>query len=627
MRIRSRAYLLGLVPVLLVATVLTGYLVIHRIGEMEDTLRDRGAALSRYVAQGVEYAVVSGNLPQLRELLAWTLNERDVVYAAVLEPGGQVLAEAGKFMAHPRPSLKAGITQTPGEIVFCVPVVLASLDVEDVFLQGNAEAKSRPIAWVRLVLSQAGNRAVVRDMLMTTLAIVIMGVMVAALLVRTLAVIGIKPLMEILDAVRAISAGNFRVRLPLTARSELRELQQGINQMSEALQSFQEDMQHQVDEATAGLVEQKNAAEQANQSKSKFLAAASHDLRQPMHAISLYVEALKPRLQGREAAATLEKIDAAVVAMEGLFNSILDVSKLDAGVVVPEMSPVSVKSLLHGLYEDFQYEAAKKGIRLRMRCGSGLVLTDPVLLGRILRNLVSNAIRYTDRGGVLLTARRRGEVFRFQVWDTGRGIAKEHLPQVFQEFFQVGNPHRDRSQGLGLGLAIVDRLAKLLGYPLTVRSMPGAGTIISVDVPMLRAQVENVSDKEATLVDMTLLRGRVAVVDDDAMVRDSLAGLLREWGLEVWAASDQAELLAEIKTAPDVLITDYRLGEGDGLALADALARALPLASCQEIVITRDTSPAGVRALEASGYPVLHKPVRPARLRALLTRLLKVSRG
>jgi len=371
------------------------------------------------------------------------------------------------------------------------------------------------------------------------------------------------------------------------------------------------------------LARQKETAERANQAKNQFLAAASHDLRQPLHAIGLYAASMRPQVVGREAAITLGKIEAAVVSMENLFCGILDVSKLDAGIVVPAVSSVSVKTLIESLYEDFRQQASAKGLRLRLRYRDALVASDPVLLERILRNLISNALRYSDRGGVLIAARLRDGMIRLQVWDSGRGIPPEHREHIFQEFFQVATPRNGRSQGLGLGLAIVDRLARLLGHPLTVHSVPGRGTVFSLDLPISREAPIRDAQGRDTLEEMTRLHGRVAVVDDDVMVLDSLATLLEAWGLQVVMAASGVELLEVLEQAPDILITDYRLGEEVGLELAQAVRKAYPDATFQVIVMTGDTSEQSVRALNGSGYQVLHKPVRPARLRALIAHQLR----
>lgn len=626
MRIRTRAYLLGLLPALLMTLLLGGYLGLSRTDDLEAALQERGGALARHIAQGAEYAVASGNIAPLSQLLAWATQESDVAHIGVYRPDGAPVAEAGRKPAGLRVPLATGRVSAGEHIVFTLPVDLAALQVDDPFFQADASSSARAsprrIAWVQVVISRAGNMAIARQQVLATLGLVALGMLFTVMLVRGLVLGGIRPLMETISAVRGIAKGNFRVRLPTTAKSELRELQQGINVMSDALQSFEEDMQGRIDAATAELARKKEEAERANQAKSTFLAAASHDLRQPMHAVALYVESMKPQVAGQAAALTLAKIETAVAAMESLFGAILDVSKLDAGVVTPEISPVSVKAMLNCLHQDFRQEADAKGLRLRLHYRDDRVVSDPVLLGRILRNLISNALRYTLRGGVLIAARRRGGMIRFQVWDSGRGIPPEHMAHIFLEYFQLSNPRRDRSQGLGLGLAIVDRLARLLGHPLTVRSVPGKGTVFSLDVPASLGDSSRQERGREAPDGAARLRGLVAVVEDDAMVLDSLTTLLAGWGVRVISATSGEALLGKLAHAPDILITDFRLGTGDGLAVARSLRAAYPDAGFQVIVVTGDTSEHSVRRLNDSGHQILHKPVRPARLRALIGHLL-----
>jgi two-component system, sensor histidine kinase len=631
MKIRSRAYLLGLLPALLVAALLTGYLGLSRIDDLETGLHERGNALARHIAQSAEYAVASGNFAPLHPLLGAAVRERDVIHVGVYQPGGELLAEAGRQPQGLHAPLAAGSLNVADMIFFTVPVEFTALALEDPFFQASPaavpEASPRRVAWVQVAISRAGNSAIARRQLVTTLGLVGLGMLFTAVLVRSLALTGIRPLMEIIAAVRDIAAHKFRVCLPVTAKSELRELQLGINQMSEVLQSFEEDMHVRIDNATAELAKKKEEAERANHAKSSFLAAASHDLRQPMHAISLYVEAMKPQVVGREAAITLGKIQAAVVTMETLFCGILDISKLDAGAVVPEISSLSVKELLASLENEFRDNADAKGLRLRCRACDAQVASDLVLLQRILRNLISNALRYTEHGGVLIAARRRQGSIRFQVWDSGQGIRPEHMEHIYREYFQAANPQRDRSQGLGLGLAIVDRLARLLRHPLTVRSQPGAGTVFSLDVPLGDNAPGQQERGEAALQDQTRMHGLVAIVDDDAMVLDSLQALLAGWGLSVIHASSAKELLLRLQRAPDLLITDYRLGAEDGLSLVQSVCTAFPDAVFPTIVLTGDISEASMRTLKGAGHQVLHKPVRPARLRALMTHLLRSTSG
>lgn len=628
MKIRTRAYLLGLLPALLIATIIGSYLIINRINDLDAALKERGNALARYLVQGAEYAVVTGDQESLKRILDWAVKEQDVAHVGVYRPNGETIAEAGNRADDLHVTFQGGVRESKKLLVFSMPIVLTPLAIEDPFQQGQELSSSRTIARVQLSISREGNAIIARNMLLTALGIIAIGLLFAMILVCKLALIGIRPLMEMIASVQEIAKGNFGAgrRLPLTVKSELRDLQMGINTMSETLISYQEDMQQRVDTATAELTLQKEAAEKANQAKSHFLAAASHDLRQPMHTLAMYVASLKNQLRGHQAETTLGKVEAVVAAMESMFNAILDVSRLEAGVVTPDISLVSAKRLLVGLHDEFSHEASARNLELRLHCKvEEFVKSDPVLLARILRNLVCNALRYTKQGGVLIAGRRRGEHIRFQVWDTGLSIPPEHIKDIFQEFFQLSNPQRDRSQGLGLGLAIVDRLARLMGHALTVRSLPGQGSVFSLDVPISHVDALAKQERTESFEDLTRLHGLVAVVDDDAMVADSLANLLEGWGLQVIMAHSKSELLAKLATTPDLLITDYRLKDEDGLQVANALREAYPEAEFQVIIITGDTSSTGVLALDASGYPVLHKPVRPASLRTLVSRLLKSS--
>lgn len=624
MKIRHRATLLGMLPALLVTLLLGGYLIHARLADLQVSLHGRGQALVENLAQGALYSVVSGNRAPLEGLLRQTLRQTDVVYAGIHLPDGERLAEMGQAPDDLRLPRVAGEIAGRRHIVFTAPVVLSALEFDDPFVQEIQPQAPVTLAWAKVVMSREGNEAAARKALLASLVIGVLGLAFAWLLVRQLALKGIAPLMQTINTVRRIAAGDLDAQVPVTARSELRILQTDINRMSAALRELQRDMQRRVEAATAELAEQKTAAEQANIAKSRFLAAASHDLRQPMHALGLYVAALKPQLHGRDAAVTLGKIEATVAAMEALFNAILDVSKLDAGVIVPQIRPVAVAEVFERLQGDLQAEALSRGLRLRVRPLAVHVSADPLLLDRILRNLLTNALRYTRAGGVLLAARRRGQGVCLQVWDTGLGIAAEHLERIFQEFYQVDNPQRDRSQGLGLGLAIVDRLVRLLDYRLEVRSRPGRGTLFSLQIPCLAQAPVEPPVPPPRQGDPTRLKGTVAVVDDDALILDALPALLAGWGLEVVAAPNAPALMARLSQAPDLLITDYRLAEGvTGFTVVDRLAaRYGPI---PVVIITGDTARDSIERIAAQGYPVLHKPVQPARLRAVLQRLLAAS--
>ena len=426
--------------------------------------------------------------------------------------------------------------------------------------------------------------------------------------------------------IAATGAGTGGLLAILTAvlmRSRARALTAALTQRAnEALRLYRTEMQQQVKVATAELAAQKTAAEMANAAKSHFLAAASHDLRQPMHAIGLYVEAMKPLLHGRQAGSTLEKLAASVTALEGLFNAILDVSKLDAGAVQPQWQAIALRDFLQNLVSSLQMDAAHQGLDLRVRACDANIYGDPQLLERILRNLISNALRYTERGGVLLSARRRGDKVLIQVRDTGEGISPDDLPRIFDEFYQTHNPARDRSQGLGLGLSIVRRLAQLLDYPLSVRSVPGKGTVFNLTVPLCEKPAIPAATHHQR-PEYTSMHGYVAIVDDDVQVLDGLKTLLTGWGLEVIAADSSDTLCAQLTHAPDVLLTDWRLAHGEtGQDVVNKLVAKFPGARIQVLVITGDISMDGQEISGLSQLPALHKPVKPARLRALMREML-----
>ena len=372
----------------------------------------------------------------------------------------------------------------------------------------------------------------------------------------------------------------------------------------------------------------KEVAEQANLAKSRFLAAASHDLRQPLHAQGLFVGELRSRLDDPTARIkVIEKLEASIDSMGSLFNALLDISKLDAGVVQPKIKDFYINGLLVELESEYAPQAQAKGLKYRIRSCDACVRADPALLASIMHNFVSNSIRYTAAGGVLVGCRRRGQLLRIEVWDSGIGIPKEYLEKIFQEFYQIGNPERDRSQGLGLGLAVVDRLSKLLGCPIHLSSVEGKGSRFSVEVPLGSDQaVQSQDEDDNGLEEGSLNDICVLVIDDDAEVLTAMQGLLDTWGCYALVASSAEEALARYadwEHRPDLIVADYRLRDKKTGVQAierihSELQRKIPA-----ILITGDIAADRLIEVQSSGYPILHKPVHPARLRTLLTYMLR----
>jgi two-component system, sensor histidine kinase len=366
---------------------------------------------------------------------------------------------------------------------------------------------------------------------------------------------------------------------------------------------------------------QKNA-EQANAAKSKFLAAASHDLRQPIHAQGLFLEVLSRTKLDAHQTEVLASARLASQASSDMLNTLLDFSRIEAGVVEPQSAPFKLQNLFYKIENDLAPVANAKGLVYRSRETSAVIHSDPSLVEMVLRNLVSNAIRYTEHGGVLVACRLHRGMAVVEVWDTGMGIAAENQLEIFREFHQLGNPERDRRKGLGLGLAIADGLAKAMGHALSLKSTPGRGSVFRLALPLSLSSVPLVAP--SMHASSALLVGvRVLLIDDDEAVLSSMAQLLRAWGCVVDTADsiDHALTLAR-QSPPDVVLSDYRLrGQQTGLQaiarLRDLLGKHLPA-----LMVTGDTAPERLRETLGSGVPLLHKPLTPGQLLKTMTALL-----
>jgi signal transduction histidine kinase/CheY-like chemotaxis protein len=368
--------------------------------------------------------------------------------------------------------------------------------------------------------------------------------------------------------------------------------------------------------------------ETANKFKSHFLASASHDLRQPLHALNLFVAQLQNESSPAERSRLVGRIDAAVGSMNELFEALLDMTKLEAGILKTNPAEFPVARLLERVETTFADAARKKGLGLRVVGSKAWVTSDPILLERILLNLVSNAVRYTEKGGVVVGCRRRGEALRIDVCDTGAGIPEEQRQRIFGEFYQMAGTAEVRSGGLGLGLAIVDRLGRLLGHKVELDSRTGRGSRFSVTVP-LAAQVSAAEVPAPASAVADPARGkRVLVIDDDTLVLDGMRGILQSWGCQVeTATSGDAALAALAKNGglPDLIISDSGLADGATGIEAIRRLRAAAGAPIPAFVITGDTAPERLREASENGFHLLHKPVSPMALRTTLNRLLRAT--
>ena len=398
----------------------------------------------------------------------------------------------------------------------------------------------------------------------------------------------------------------------------------GLKQRTEQLAA-----QLRIEKAAADVA--RRSAEAANRAKTQFFAAASHDLRQPLHAMGLFAEALRQKTQRApdpEVASLVNSINQSVDALEGLFGELLDITRIDSGGVEVQPGPVSIKDLFARLRLTFEPTAFEKGLALSFHGERRFAHTDGLLLERILRNLVSNAIRYSEDGGVLVACRPRDGRLMVQVWDSGIGISEASLPRIFDEFYQVQSsrplePHQRK--GLGLGLAIVKRLADLLEARLTVRSRPGHGTVFTLEVPLGR-EPRGLAPAAATLatrLGITLQGRRILIVEDEPAVRQGLTVLLETWGAAVDGFDDigtlQHWLATQAGAAPDLAIVDYRLPQGGtGVDALIALRAHWPQRTLPAIVITGSSLGGHEDEAAKHDFHLLIKPVPPNKLRAMI---------
>lgn len=370
---------------------------------------------------------------------------------------------------------------------------------------------------------------------------------------------------------------------------------------------------------TQRAVQALGAAEQANQEKSRFLAAASHDLRQPLHAMGLFLDTLARSPMTAQQAAVLGHARTASGAASEMLTTLLDYSRLEAGVVKAQEAPFAVQALLGALEQEFGAQADAASLVYRTRETTAAALADKALVDLVMRNFISNALRYTRAGGLLIACRERGGRLALEVWDTGRGIAPEHLEDIFKEFHQLDNPERDRRKGLGLGLAIVQRLAQAMHTQVEVRSRRGRGSVFRLWLtPWHGALIDEAPVPEQ---DAASLRGlKVLVIDDDAAVLLGMQSLLTSWGCRCLCAESSADALARLHNmpAPDVIVTDFRLRHGETGKQALQALRARLQRHVPAIIMTGDTSPQRLRDAQSTAARLLHKPVSTRQLRAAL---------
>ena len=644
-----RIMAVALLPVLILAFLLGGTMIQQRRQDLATGLQQRGQLLARQLAAGADYGLFSGNKAALQALTDAVAKELSVTAVMITDRTGKSMATYGPPVAIEQLAvqLPSGTNVSQGtqktqanSITFTEPVRSPRLIVDD-FSDGNDKGPS-PILMAQAEFpvnsEQIAGLAIVAmstDIIQqeqTRFALTVSGLLALVLLgaffvARSMSARLSRPVLEVAAAVQRIGRGEEGVRVQGSSIGVLNLLSKGLNETAEQLERSRQQLEHRVSEATAQLLEKKEQAERADHSKTRFLAAASHDLRQPMHALSMFITALSHVRSDQERAHLIRQAGSATAAMGNLLDALLDISKLDSGGVRANISRFPVQQVLDRIRDTFTEIASKKGLELIVRNSEAWVSSDPILLERILGNLVSNAIRYTTThnsttGKVLVATRLRLNHVLLQVRDNGNGIAIDSQEVIFQEFVQLANPERDRSKGLGLGLAIVKRLADLLDHSLMLRSLPNCGSTFAIELPRVATGAVIAPEMGPEILLSDSLEGvKVLVIDDDTMVRESLTHLLLLWGCQVEHAAGGiglAQALYQRDWCPDVILCDYRLADNmDGIAVIRALRQVfgnqLPAA-----IVTGDTELQTLHSVGQEGIRVLYKPLRPAQLRLII---------
>lgn len=437
-----------------------------------------------------------------------------------------------------------------------------------------------------------------------------------------------RPLRKLAHAVNEFGRSNrsVAVAVAITDDTEIGDLQRAFNAAAAARHGMLLEQQRRIESATAELAHKNAELEAANVAKARFLAAATHDLRQPLYALTLISSTLARDETDPSRLDRITRIQECAHSLDGLFSELLNLSRLEAGSMQPSLKAVWLDDVFEQISRSFRTLAEQGDLRLSVRKTDLWVQTDPTMLSRILGNLVSNALDYTEHGGVLVCARRRGDSVRIDVWDTGIGIDAETRLHVFDEFFRAdpGHLHRDRSgHGFGLGLATVRKLTGLLGAPVELQSRPGRGSLFSFKIPLARSDEPQPPPPASTEPSVDIRGMRVLVVDDDATVLSAITCLLSDWGCDVRTGETLEQALRAAQDwgrAPDIVISDLHLRDGvNGVALL----RALDLhfdgnpdhPAFARLLITGETRVDRLREVAAARIPVLHKPVAPELLR------------
>jgi signal transduction histidine kinase/CheY-like chemotaxis protein len=628
MTLRSRVVLAALVPVTLVAITLTTLFLVRHLGDLDRALELHAQALARQAAASAEFSLFTGNREVLLALAQGVARtDDDISGVAILDHQEKIVAETGRLNREAWPTLAVHETRVNGarNATFVAPIEQRSLAVDDAYSGAEFAVAAGPRERLGHVVIEFTRERIIEEHirliaigLLTALAGAGLGGFIALRIARSVT----EPLLEATDVVTRIGHGDLAARMDAAKAGPLLDLATGLNAMAVRVGLTQGEFQQRIEAATAELVQQRDAAERATTAKSRFLAAASHDLRQPLHALGLFVSRLVKLPWKGEQRQLIDHVEESVSSLQDMLDRLLDISRLEAGGYRVDPVDFDLQPMLQRIARDFVPIAHENHISLRVRTSPIWIHSDPRLVERVVFNLLTNALRHTQQGGVLVASRRMGDQVRIQVWDTGRGIAPELQSEIFEEYVQIGNDERDQRKGLGLGLAICKRITSLLSAKIGLRSVPGRGSVFWIDLPIGAAAT---ATAPAVQTEPITLHGSILVVDDDPLCLSSTADVISGWGgmVSVANSAESALDLCQNESMTYVLaVCDIRLpGEVDGIALGQRLRQLNP--SMRIVLVSADVTPLVQAQARRAGFSLLKKPVAPARLRATLLSLLE----
>lgn len=613
--------IVAVLPATFIAIVLAAYFLLSRYADAEKELIDRGHSLIKLLTPATEYGVFAGNREELLQHAATLARAPDIKAIVIYGPGGTPLAQVGTLSLALDPQhLEDGWSghSENGEMqIFHAKIWRPTLTVNDPLTwAGSLTHKAESIGSITLEMSRAGILARKQEMLTITLLATIAALALAALMALRLSRDVSAPIVDLQRVVESIRRGHLAARVPHHPARTLYTLEDGINEMAAALQAGRDQLENRIAKATAELQKKKDEAEHASIAKSRFLAATSHDLRQPLHALVLFSAELVSKADSPSSRRLAGQISAAIGLLGELLDGLLDFSRVDLGATQPELQPIALNELLERVVATHASSAQAKGLRLRSHPTTFHVMSDPLLLYRMVSNLVANAVRYTEQGGILIGVRRTADKVRIEVWDTGIGIAEEHQSLVFREFFQAANPERDPNKGLGLGLSLVERLAQLLDHPVSMRSTPARGSMFGITLP--RCAGDSLARCSGHSADPGSMNAHLLVFGSNDVSTCNLHRLLSAWGCRVKIAKPTDCMEALLDIPPDLILC-----EEPALQQALPFVRSMAASGLRPTVILIGESTSSISPeLHGAHVMRLSAPPQPAKLRALLHHFL-----